>query len=276
MSIPLTSSRIQFHHGKPRSSLVHERPPRYPSQSSNRSRSLELLDDKSDEINKLLVTESTVVPARPHSKSLDELLTDDELCEQVIRSNSHCQDDKNSRLLSEKIEISSDKSNKDSEIELENVQKTLETNKNIEELLFKNLAEKKKDKIKENTSCPMPIPRLKSRTNRLDSSTKTEQFNNQRISLHSLNSSSSHCDKSTSSSNENSLKIITTNPRILVKTRSCETGLDDNKSTSSCASDNVGSSQPRLTNNNNNNNEPKKNHNFMNKCVKKMKSLINK
>lgn len=262
--MPLTTGRIQFHHGKSRKySIVPERPPRHSNSSSNRSRSLEIIDQSDD------IVQSNVLLIENHCKSLDKLLTDDK--QKVIESYpSHQQDSipNVSYIKNEKLEISDDfvglNSTLNMNINLDNLKNNNKPTEIIKISETSHRVEKNYDEL-----CPMPIPRQKIKSNKSEL-IKTEQLNSTMF-CNSLNSSSSHCDKSTCSLNENTLDI---NIQNLTNKNKCKIYFDESETVSSCNSnlENITEPLPILMTNN----EQQKNQNFINKCVKKMKSLINK
>lgn len=237
-----------------------ERPPRHSSSSSNRSRSLEIIDQS---------VQSNDLPIKSHSKSLDKLLTNDKICtnhEKIIESYpSHQQDSilNVSYIKHEKLGISDDFT-LNLNINLDNLannNKPTKANKIIE---TSHGLEKHYDSL-----CPMPIPRQKTKSNKSEL-INTEQLNST-MSCNSVNSSSSHCDKSTCSLNENILNINSNNDiENLTNKNICKINFDENESALSCNS-NFENITELMTND-----KQQKNQNFINKCIKKMKSLINK
>ena len=75
MSLP-PSARVKFIHTHPGGNPMPRRPPRHPSSPSNRSRSLELLDQNEKKTVLPVAAEPVPLP-RPRSRSLDGLLDED-------------------------------------------------------------------------------------------------------------------------------------------------------------------------------------------------------
>lgn len=77
MSLP-PSARVKFVHTHPGGNPLPRRPPRHPSSSSIRSRSLELLDPKEKKV-VLSVARNPLPLPRPRSRSLDGLIDEDDI-----------------------------------------------------------------------------------------------------------------------------------------------------------------------------------------------------
>uniref|UniRef100_A0A6V7ITE1 Uncharacterized protein n=1 Tax=Bracon brevicornis TaxID=1563983 RepID=A0A6V7ITE1_9HYME len=258
-----------------------QRPPRHLPTPSNRSKSLELLDgsenrDKREAMEKIFPTRPPPLP-RPRSRSLDGLL-DDDLEVNILEKNS----EKTPRITLDPISQTSSKSGEQSKPEeineiltSEHVEESEKTSDIEDSKISKQIPESKEQSQSGNLchTCPMPVPRLKSRQTRAETAKLALEDCNTKLSTSPDDDTIDCCDKINDDEQLpekiclESIDRSDDDKKTLSKARSCGDGLDENESVSSFnASLN---SLHRDT-------EHRRKRNFMNKCVSKMRSLIKK
>lgn len=286
MGLPPTSPRFKFVYTNPGGSPVPRRPPRHPSSPSNRSRSLELLDQDEKK-----TTAPVAVPEpqpRPRSRSLDGLLDEDG----VVPTTKTDEEESSSNTVDDKIEL-----------EKSLIGGTIVTDSDeasgIRIVIDKCPDDEDNDSERKTavSRSPIPVPRAKTKgsttpenqvqikskqeakENEENSMTRSSKINNNDSTDEEASRRSSMKEDVESEVRKDSVKARlsqTENEKsTLLKAKSCGAGLDSDGSTSSNEYKPKTKGQGSLLSLPTGA-EPKRKKNFMDKCVNKVRSFIRK